>query len=917
MKILKYILACAFVGLMFAPVRVSAAINSDIPTILVPHNPTVDYRERTLCFIVDANVSYEVTSTADWATVRKGQNGSVYIHVSPNYYGSDRTASIAFSNAEIGLNQMMNITQTRNESVGSLPEDTRILANSCKASQTEGSNGIEYTNDNNVNTYFESPWSTSSPTKWPLTMTYNFTTGKHIDYIDYVPRQGSGAGNGTPGDLDLYIKHTGESTYTLVGSFNWGKDGGSHSILLPNDIRENVTSIQFKMQNGGQDQICCAEMKFMAENTDLKEELSIFGDDVYSTLRPGVTQADIDNIENPFVKSLAVQLFEGKYDTKYRVAEYECFIPVQTLSDMWKAPGKLYDQRAGVTGINVGKGKHAIVVSGIPEGCSVSLAVTAWWTGKEGGNFDGSGPSTQTYSLRNGLNVIDYENILSYTGIPAAQYDGLAYICYYNDDADNLPNIKVHFVNGEVNGYLSPEKSNAEMKELCKNAKNTCMDVWGKRVHSVWTAKGLYDYCKASDGKANGYRQFINVLDSLITWEHREIGFEKYNRVPRNRTMAYVNYTYYMFQGGFGVSFHHDQESRVLNCQTLMYNDNDAIWGLSHEWGHQHQMTPYLCWGGLGEVSNNIFSYFNVMHMGYLYERSSWDQGRKFFWEKVMPTKSGDNGYEVDLVNGNIVSRRRHDIYTWANSSSSNYSYSKGLRNACLAEKDSVIYNLNDNMSRGLSIWDTGVGDLLAPFILVGNYAKIYLEKDGGKYLDFYPDLFEALRRQENEGGSDIEKKDGIDKYELIAAAQNQNKTVGGQPGYSLLKSTFPNSVWANETTNYNYLNKGNASREDNGLPFALNYVRKCSRLYGYNLFDFFEKWGWFRIGAYRIGDYGNYNYVMTQEMYDEFKADMKALEDDGTLKPLSEEMLHDMFYCRHLNESKTDRLYPTPTIAN
>ena len=40
-------------------------------------------------------------------------------------------------------------------------------------------------------------------------------------------------------------------------------------------------------------------------------------------------------------------------------------------------------------------------------------------------------------------------------------------------------------------------------------------------------------------------------------------------------------------------------------------------------------------------------------------------------------------------------------------------------------------------------------------------------------------------------------------------------------------------------------------------------------------------------------------------------------VEDDGTIKPITEEMIHDIMYCRHFNESNTDRLLPTPNIPN
>ena len=115
------------------------------------------------------------------------------------------------------------------------------------------------------------------------------------------------------------------------------------------------------------------------------------------------------------------------------------------------------------------------------------------------------------------------------------------------------------------------------MHELTGNAKNSHMDVVSKKVHAVWSSKGLHSFCKSTTGGI-GYKQYMNVLDSLIVWEHDVLGFTKYNLVPKNRTFAYVNYTYYMFQGGLGVSFHVDQESRVLNCNTLINRDDDAIW---------------------------------------------------------------------------------------------------------------------------------------------------------------------------------------------------------------------------------------------------------------------------------------------------------------------------------------------------
>jgi len=437
------------------------------------------------------------------------------------------------------------------------------------------------------------------------------------------------------------------------------------------------------------------------------------------------------------------------------------------------------------------------------------------------------------------------------------------------------------------------------MHELCKKAAesgNTCIDVVGNKVQAVWTSAGMRDYCVARDGTSYGYRQYINLVDSLVAWEHRKLGLEKYNRIPDNHTFAYTNYTYYMFQGGLGVSFHHDQEKRVLSCRNMMLNDYDAIWGFSHEWGHQHQMHPYLAWGGCSEVTNNIFSYYNCQKLGFVNNYSK--NFALMFWNNNFNSISG-------YSKGTAVSRLRHEAYIAATENSGLYTFCPELRELILAEGDGIISKYEDNPSRSVNIYEVDLGVNLSPFVILDNYATIVLN-----YPDFYPDLYESLRQQNNlPNGSTIEKSDGFDKYELISAAQNNNKNGL----YRVLEERFPNSCWVTE----NYLSKGSMSWTDNSCPAVFCFIRKASRLYGYNLYDFFERAGFLRIGAYRHNDYGVKFELRTQKMLDEFKADMKALEDDGTLKPMTESMLHDMFYVRNYNESTTDKIFPLPDIPN
>lgn len=849
--------------------------------ILAPAQQTFSYRERTLCYDIKANVPFEVTSDASWATVRRGDDGAVYIHLAQNITDGARVANISFANAEQKLTETLTLTQGKDESVEFMPTDEYVKPSSANANNNQSGNDISKTYDGNTNTIYHTSYSGSafvvSATN-PAILTYNFTGVERIDFVTYVPRQ-DGTSNGNFGEVEILVKKQGETSYTSVGTYNWLMTGDSKTVQFEDGLL-NPASIQFKVYSGSGNFASCAEMQFGITNPEKEGIFDVFADDLYTELAPGVTEDDVEAIENPFVKSLAMNLLSGNYDKNYRVATYNCFLNPTVLSEIWNAPGKTYSLFEGATGINFTKGKTAVVVRDLPEGESATLKIVAWYVGKDGGNFDGGNPNILTYPLSNGVNVIDYNY----------DYDGLGYICYYTQESpEKKAPIRVHIINGQINGILALDKTNEEMQELCRTAKNTCMDIVGHRVQSVWTSDGLYRYCKASDGTSLGYRQFMNMLDSLIVWEHDLLGFTKYNLVPTNHTFAYTNYTYYMFQGGNGVSFHHDCEPRILNCRTLMYNDDDAIWGLSHEWGHQHQMKPYFCWAGMSEVTNNMNSYYNIMHMGYYRSDkiNEWAPARRHFLQ------------DYEFSTGKKVSEHRRKAYLIAD----NYSYAPELRALCLAMADSTIHPYAEDPTRAVQISEVGVGETLCPFIMLYNYATMEM---GLK--DFAPDMYEALRRTDDENGSQVEKQGAVDKYELIASAQNGNKN--GK--LAELRRSYPTSCWVKG----NYITERNCDTWSNSAPYIMNYIRKVSRLTGYNLFPYFERWGFLRVAALSIGDYGDHQVLITQPMYDEFKEDMDALVESGELKVMPEGMLEAISNMRDINIAG-DMKFTTPDIPN
>ncbi len=881
MKNIKSFIWGAGVAVLTAAMAVPAVAQSLLPEsfapiIVAPTQQTIGSAERTICYDVTANVDFEATSEAQWVKIRKGSGNVVYVHVRENYTATDRTADIVFKNEANNLNQVLKVTQEAIEIANDVPTDISVKPSAATANAEQSANeDISKTFDGDLTTIYHSPYADYVVSaENPILLTYNFTNVDSLDYIEYVPRM-MGGSNGNFKKFELYVKYQGGTDYEKYGDYDFQGSSTASRIEFDEPLRHPV-SIQFKVLSGLSDQegksfASCAEMRFMQKN-EAANLSNIFADDLYTELKPGVTYEQIMALPYAYARSLALQLYEGSYDKNYRVAEYPCILSYVTLSEIMNAPGKYYDQIQGVTGIHIPKkSKQLVIVSGIPEvdgNYSLALKVIAWYEGKIGHDFDGGNPITTTYALKNGLNVINYTQ----------DWDGLAYICYYaNENPEQYENIKVHFANGLVNGYLSPEKDNRDMYNMCASAPNICMDVVGKKVHSVWTSDGLARYCKARDGVDFGYRQFMNILDSLVHWEHRLLGLEKYDRIPKNKSMAYVNYTYYMFQGSFGVSFHVDQESRVLNCRTLMERDDDVIWGLSHEWGHQHQMHPYSTWAGQAEITNNLMSYYNITHMGYFTGNGSGDlvSGKDDEWPEARK-----NIFEnYDYSSGTKVSEARQAMYNC----SGTYSYSKDLEDLCKSMQSGVIASSSD-ATTGVSQIELGAAKGLCPYIQLQNY--FYNE---GNYPDFTADLFESLRLTDEEKGSNIEKgKTDVDKYELIASAQNSNKNEK----LAVLREKYPESCWVTK----NYIPEGQGWTM-NSVPAILNYIRKCSWLTGYDLTPYFEKWGYIRVIALEVNDYGIKRYLMTQAMYDEFKADMQALVDNGTLKPMTDDMVRTISY--------------------
>ncbi len=327
-------------------------------------------------------------------------------------------------------------------------------------------------------------------------------------------------------------------------------------------------------------------------------------------------------MNNSQLKAAAEAMRADNYSADFRIAEYKAFLCPEILGKQLRI-GEGYSKFENMTGIYLPKGQHIVLVNNIEEGKTVELIIPNWDRRPPEDidptkDPDGWGVARKSYTLHNGVNIID-----------VVEWDGLAYINYYSESPELENTIEVHFVNAAVNGYFDIEyNSSDDWKKLLDNAVYPVIDARGKHIQIAYPVESLKKY--AYDRGI----ELVNNYDSLVFRQHRFIGLEKHDRVPDNRILARVNYNYYMFRDRDGVAYKGTPPgyamAMVVDPDRVI--SGDPCWGFSHEVGHVHQLRPYFNWGGMGEVSNNVVTLYVTTSFGNesrIYEQNNYDQARE------------------------------------------------------------------------------------------------------------------------------------------------------------------------------------------------------------------------------------------------------------------------------------------------
>jgi len=348
-------------------------------------------------------------------------------------------------------------------------------------------------------------------------------------------------------------------------------------------------------------------------------DLSVFETPMALSLKKKVKKRDIANIKNERLRATAEALYAQEYDVNFRMANYDAYLSPTVLGQQLMI-GDGYSKYENITGIYVPTGKQLVLVDGIAEDTEVGLVIVNWNRRAPEGidptkDPAGWGIQKKEFRLQNGVNIVN-----------VTDFDGLAYIDYFSDEPENEGTIQVHFPSAPVNGYFdSATDTDADWNNLVDNAVYPIVDARGKHIQIAYPAADIKKYAY------NRGMELINNYDSLVYRQHRILGLTKYNKVPKNHILARVNYNYYMFRDGDGVAY---MGTDPGNAMAMVVDPSrvivgDPCWGFSHEVGHVHQLRPYFNWGGLGEVSNNIFSLYVTTSYGNKSRISNQDNYKK------------------------------------------------------------------------------------------------------------------------------------------------------------------------------------------------------------------------------------------------------------------------------------------------
>ena len=469
-----------------------------------------------------------------------------------------------------------------------IKNDIKVKITGGIASSEQNTGSIAKSYDGDFTTMWHSKWDNNSEDYFPITTEYTFESGTNMDYMIYYPRRDGM--NGLYKLVDIEVKTNantrGVDEWQLVMTYDFKGSSSATLVEFPAPLI-GVSAIRLTIRSGAGERqgfASCAEIEFYKKNPEHFNYSELFTDVTCSELKNGITEQEILKCNYAFFKNIAYYMFHGKYNKEFRVNTFKAYPHPDEQVKTHKTTA--YSMMDNPTGIAVEAGEDMVVLAtGIPQETSVSIRIQNL-DKPDGDGFTGVGG--ENYPLINGINKFKIEG------------KGLIYVMYHTPNYAQVPNVKLHFASGRINGYYDSQNPDhkGRAQELLNKATDKFFDVLGKYAHLTFPTNRFKNHTK-------DLHALINIYDEIVYNEQELLGLVKYNKMFKNRMYFNVMYHSYMYSASYHTGYHDDTLKELCNEDLLT---TTAIWGPAHEVGHSNQTRPGVKWRGTTEGTNNIMS---------------------------------------------------------------------------------------------------------------------------------------------------------------------------------------------------------------------------------------------------------------------------------------------------------------------
>ena len=298
--------------------------------------------------------------------------------------------------------------------------------------------------------------------------------------------------------------------------------------------------------------------------------------------------------------------YSAGYEKFFRIADYKVYSNYSEIGNSSNmAFSYSHGKLSGPTGIVAGANDLLFIyVDDEPSSdCTLQLEQVLA-TKTPGNNRTGS-----VTSLHQGLNVVmPSRPVMLY--IFYQLNDTKKYLADYHD-------MKIHIEGGKLNGYWDATRgmTNDDWALLQQDLLTSPM-LNLKTEHLVFQM----DAASVKSAEPTNMEGLMHIWDNIPAYEESFMGLEEFDGRYRNVWNCFTLYggDSYMYATTYGTYYQEYTLANIMNYYNMTHqgagNEGGAIWGPSHEMGHNHQQVINVV--GTTESSNNIWSNINMFEQG-------------------------------------------------------------------------------------------------------------------------------------------------------------------------------------------------------------------------------------------------------------------------------------------------------------